>query len=197
MSSLLAPSHRAVAPLVAITAVIAITLLSPPTASARTSPARGSSRTAPTAGAGSPLWTARYDDATTGDDWANAVAVSPDGSRVFVTGHADRFAGYTTVAFDAASGRRLWVTSSAFSGGGASANALAVSPDGSKVFVTGTAQMDPFGKGAIGTAAYDATTGAQLWAVADAGREWATTQSNALAVSRDGATVLVGGTASA
>ncbi len=45
--------------------------------------------------AGARLWVARYDDAHHGDDRALAVAVSPNGRRIYVTGES--FAGRTSI----------------------------------------------------------------------------------------------------
>jgi hypothetical protein len=114
-------------------------------------------------------WTARYDGPAGGNDWGYAVAVSPDGGRVFVTGPSEQRLGfpapadYATVAYDAATGSELWVArydgpaheeDSAFS--------VAVSPGGSSVFVTGTSHQTASNND-YATIAYDAVTGAQLW----------------------------------
>src|SRR5439155_676570 len=59
------------------------------------------------------LWLRRYDGPTGDPDEAYAVAVNPDGSRVFVTGRSFGLLGegrdYATVAYDAATGQELWV----------------------------------------------------------------------------------------
>jgi hypothetical protein len=66
---------------------------------------------------------------------------SPDGSTVFVTGwvaSGQRGDDYATVAYDAATGVREW--GRRYNGpndSGDVAHAVAVSPDGSRVFVTG------------------------------------------------------------
>jgi hypothetical protein len=55
---------------------------------------------------------ARYNGAAGGVDAASPVAVSPGGTRVFVTGESlGRTTGrdYATVAYSAATGRQLWV----------------------------------------------------------------------------------------
>lgn len=96
---------------------------------------------------------------------ANGLAVSPDGSRVFVTGSVPRGLAYDygTVAYDAATGTQLWAVN--YDGPAKSyddAATLGVSPDGSEVFVTGYS----IGSGTshdYATLAYDASTGAQLW----------------------------------
>jgi len=94
---------------------------------------------------GGQLWTARYDGRGLADE-AFALAGSPDGSRVFVTGWSkgtipNSFE-YATVAYDEATGARLWARRY----GGPSklrnfARADAVSPDGTKVFVTGASSQ--------------------------------------------------------
>ena len=53
----------------------------------------------------------RYNGPGNGDDVAYALGVSPDGSKVFVTGRStgSTSADYATVAYDASSGTQLWV----------------------------------------------------------------------------------------
>src|SRR6266542_2649914 len=60
---------------------------------------------------GHPLWLARYDGAR-GVDQSNAMALSPDGLKVFVTGKSSsERTDYdaATVAYDANTGATLWV----------------------------------------------------------------------------------------
>lgn len=92
---------------------------------------------------GDRLWLARYDGPGSKTDEAWALEVSPDGSRVFVTGNSatgsfGSDADYGTVAYDAGTGDQLWVAR--YNGPGDhqdGARALAVSPDGDTVLVTG------------------------------------------------------------
>ncbi len=63
---------------------------------------------------------------------AHAITVSRDGARVFVTGAY----GSVTAAYDAATGARLWV--SRLGGDTWGNESVAVSPDGSTVFATGS-----------------------------------------------------------
>jgi sugar lactone lactonase YvrE len=118
------------------------------------------------AATGAPKWVTRYNGVGT-LNYANAVAVSPDGKTVFVTGESDSrkyLAQYGTVAYNAATGTQLWAER--YSGPGSSdiAHSVAVSPDGNTVFVTGTSTSSSSTDTADATVAYSAATGTQLWA---------------------------------
>jgi WD40 repeat protein len=120
---------------------------------------------------GKQLWARRYNGPGNDVDAASAVAVGPGGSTVFVTGNS---AGrgvpgyaedYATVAYSAATGRQLWV--SRYTGPPSKhrdnvASSLAVSPGGSRVFVTGYSQ-DGTSSYDYATVAYGAGTGKRLW----------------------------------
>jgi DNA-binding beta-propeller fold protein YncE len=105
------------------------------------------------------LWARVFDDVDYDESLAG-LAVSPDGSMVFVTGTS--FGAVATIAYDAATGARHWTRRYGPPGGGAAPTDLAMSPDGQTVFVVGT------GTGADGTydlltIAYRATTGDRIW----------------------------------
>jgi hypothetical protein len=93
------------------------------------------------ASTGSPLWVRRYNGPANNVDDAYALGVSPNGSTVLVTGGSYGSTSsfdYATVAYDASTGHGLWV--SRYNGPANrtdSASTLGVSPDGSRVFVTG------------------------------------------------------------
>jgi outer membrane protein assembly factor BamB len=110
---------------------------------------------------GAQRWVSRYTSTGAKNDEATALAVSPDGRRVYVTGHTwGSGPDYGTVAYNAATGRQLWVARYTGTKAGGIDNALAVkvSPDGRTVFVAGTSEGD------FATVAYDASTGALRWA---------------------------------
>jgi len=145
---------------------------------------------------GAQLWVRRFHASGTGDNRANSVAVSPGGSTLFVTGTASAAggqAGITTVAYSASTGARQWVGFFDTPGGctGDDGRAVGVSPDGSKVFVTGT--TDGGGCSDYSTVAYDAMTGAQLWASQYDGPGDSYDNAFALAVSPGGQKVFVTG----
>jgi hypothetical protein len=74
-----------------------------------TGPVRHEGRSDP----GAQLRVKRYNGPANGTDEASSVAVSPDGSRVFVTGRSagsSHEADYATIAYNAASGARLWMS---------------------------------------------------------------------------------------
>jgi WD40 repeat protein len=147
------------------------------------------------AATGARRWLALYDDSEFDPDAARDIGVSPDGKAVFVTGYFAEGGGswdYGTVAYEAATGTQRWVAR--FNGRGNRndlAWALAVSPDGSTVFVTG--QADQTGSiGKFATVAYDTVTGTQRWVAEYRGPE----NSNgavAVGVSPDGGAVFVTG----
>ncbi len=117
---------------------------------------------------GTQQWAATY-HGPAGDDEPVGLALSPDDTRVFVTGESDA-AGpegyqYTTLAYDEASGVQLWIARQARAGRPAMSDvpsAIGVSADGSRVYVTGTVQLSPTNWD-FGTVAYDASTGRELW----------------------------------
>jgi DNA-binding beta-propeller fold protein YncE len=148
------------------------------------------------ASTGAKVWTKRYDGKRGHYDYATALAVSPDGTRVYVTGES--YGGspysddYATIAYDATSGARIWTRR--FSGPGDSfdaASAVAVSPDGTRVYVTGLSVG--FSVGDYATIAYDASTGAEVWTKLYDGPGSRSDYATALAVSPDGTKVYVTG----
>jgi hypothetical protein len=142
------------------------------------------------------LWKTRYDDPAQGEDYPRAIASSPDGSAIFVTGYGlGTGYDYVTVAYDAATGHPLWTKGYDGPGGGTDqAYSLAASRDGSMVFVTGYS-TGPLGMD-YATIAYDAGTGHHLWTKRYNGPEGPDGNDDAassLATSADGTTVFVTG----
>src|SRR5437588_5302686 len=82
---------------------------------------------------GQQLWVRTYNGTGNDYDQARATGVSPDGSKVFVTGHSAGSASgddYATVAYKASNGVQLWVQRYNGPGNGTDdAEAMAVSPD--------------------------------------------------------------------
>lgn len=147
---------------------------------------------------GTKIWVDRYDGPNTGGDKATALGVSPDGSALFVTGEsrgATSHRDYATVAYDPATGDRLWVRR--FDGGDGLrdlARALEVSPDGSTVVITGFSQRSSgVANTDLATVALDSTTGDRLWSALYSGAAGASDIGNAVDLSADGSIVFVGG----
>jgi WD40 repeat protein len=144
------------------------------------------------AATGAQRWASRYNGPAHGDDLAYSLDVSPGGATVFVTGLSKGTPGwdYATIAYNAATGARRWA-SRAPANRDNRTSSLAVSPDGTTVFVTGTS------KGAsnldYATIAYNAATGAPRWTRRYNGRANGEDSALSVAVSPGGATVLVTG----
>jgi DNA-binding beta-propeller fold protein YncE len=134
-----------------------------------------------------------------GSDTANAVATSPDGTRVYVTGdiagtEADSDFDFDTVAFDAATGAVVWASSYNGPGNGNDeAFAIALSPDGTRVYVTGRSYTSATIDFDFATVGYDATTGAQVWARRYGGPGLGDDRALSVGVSPDGTRVYVTG----
>jgi hypothetical protein len=145
------------------------------------------------ASSGATLWLERYNGTGNGEDGARSIATSADGSKVFVTGQSEGAASgvdYATVAYDAVTGRRLWVRRYNNSAN-ADDLANAVSADGSAVFVTGVS--GGFSSEDYATVAYDPATGAQLWVRRYDGLGGGDDAAAAIATSPDGTRVIVTG----
>jgi len=128
-------------------------------------------------------------------DRAEAVTVSPDGSKVFATGFsaAGSTNDLTTVALDAATGGPIWLKT--YDGPGHNSDsgfAIAASPDGTTVFVTGDSLAANFYND-YATIGYDSATGARKWLTRYNGPAGNEDESHSLGVSPDGSTVFVTG----
>ena len=144
---------------------------------------------------GTQLWAKRYNGTGNNADVATAVAVSPDGKTVFVTGQsygATLVVDYATVAYNAATGAQQWVARYHGPTGSDVPSAVAVSPDGKTVFVTGKSLMAN-GQNDYATVAYNAANGQQLWAKGYNGPLNNDDEATAVAVSPAGGTVYVTG----
>jgi hypothetical protein len=140
------------------------------------------------AATGARLWVARTFNVLHVGSLATGIAVSPGGSSVFVAGEAGK--NPVVVAYNPATGAQRWVSRYQVPRGGISGSeGVVVSPDGSEVFLTGPFRVPPAGP-KFATVAYDAATGAQLWAQTTNG----STDSRDVAASPDGSAVLVSGT---
>jgi hypothetical protein len=93
------------------------------------------------ASTGKKLWHRRF-SGTRNSNTASAIGISPDGSVVVVTGtsyHQASYNDYATVAYDASTGQRVWLKR--YNGRANDSDqpwALALSPNGSAVYVTGS-----------------------------------------------------------
>jgi len=147
------------------------------------------------AASGSPLWQRRYDGPVHREDDAHVIAVSPNGSTVFVSGDSDGPTAFdmATVAYDAATGSPIWLARETGVPDSATVPAgMTVSPDGSKVFITATSGATFVGEDFI-TVAYDAASGSRIWFERYDGPPGDSDAATDLAVSPDGSKVFVTG----
>jgi Tol biopolymer transport system component len=141
------------------------------------------------AGSGKQRWAAEFPSKSDPEaGLGRLVAASPDGNKLFVSGvtfcrapcSGKPYDGYATIAYDAATGERLWVARYDSAGGGA--YDLSVSPDGSRVYVAGSSD------GGLSSlvVAYSAATGTELWKLE---RPSGLADRTAMGLSLDGSTV--------
>jgi WD40 repeat protein len=137
------------------------------------------------ASTGARLWTRRYGSSKSLESVASSLSVSPNGSRVIVTGYtvlvctpSPCYGSYSeTIAYRASTGQTLWTARRQ-----GSSTAIAVSPNGSRVFVSGTG---------FSTVAYRASTGNTLWVSRN--HDPSLTDPRAIAMSPDGSELFVTG----
>ncbi|WP_162606573.1 S8 family serine peptidase [Jiangella asiatica] len=145
---------------------------------------------------GEQLWAVRYDGPAQGSDELAAMALSPDGATVYVTGSSagvETGWDFTTIAYDAATGEQLWLARHDGPGSETdSAADLVVSPDGATVYITGSSNMAPQ-ESDFAVVAYDAATGAELWVSHYNDPVDGTDDPRAMAIGPDGSTIVVTG----
>src|SRR5262249_52873743 len=145
---------------------------------------------------GAKLWVQRYNGTGSSLDGASGVAASPGGDTVYVTGSrtgATSGADYVTIAYNAATGTKLWIRRyNDPSNVADSAAAVAVSPTTGTVFVTGSGAAS-IAPGDYTTVAYGPATGKQLWVTTYNGPANSGDSAHALTVGPGGDTVYVTG----
>jgi hypothetical protein len=131
-------------------------------------------------------------------DAAVGAATTPDGSSVVVTGVSSNWPAtgedFATVAYDGASGAKTWVRR--YSGAGAFNDdplAIASSPDGSTVYVTGLSYQGRTTGEDVTTFAYAVQTGVVRWSRFYAGPGHETDVGWSVAAGAEGAKVFVTG----
>jgi sugar lactone lactonase YvrE len=145
---------------------------------------------------GAELWVRRYRGVDNAEDNPNALSVSPDGSTIYITASSaatTSISDFITVAYDAATGTKVWSNRYSAAGQGDFASDLAVSPDGSAVFVTGTSIKSSVD---YVTVAYAASNGAVQWVKRYHANPNLDDSAESIDVNPDGSTVYVTGQSS-
>ncbi len=149
------------------------------------------------AAGGEQLWVSRYVGTERGPDSVAKMVVSPDGSRVFVTGQSyeNNFGlAAVTLAYDAATGTELWRALFHISCCGYNIPGdMVVSPDGSRLYIAASSYPTSY-IGDLLLLVYDTSTGALVWKreVGDGVNQFFGV---AVGMSPDGSTVFVSGDA--
>jgi hypothetical protein len=131
---------------------------------------------------GHKVWSAKYIPPDTTSGSATCIAVSPDGSQVFVGGDN------VIRAYDAATGAALWTDDDADTYG---VSALVVSPDSSVLFAIGVSGAP--GDESYLTSAFDTSTGVALWTATYQGPAKLNSTATGVAVNPAGTVVYVNG----
>ena len=139
------------------------------------------------AATGARLWASSYQPG--GYGYPVAITVSPDGPRVYVTARVIGRGRGGIVAYDARTGRQLWASRSMPQVLSAGVGGLAVSPDGTTLYLAGTMGQPQLEFAVI---AYAAATGRQRWLRYSTGKRG---EAESVAVSPDGKTVYATGSA--
>jgi outer membrane protein assembly factor BamB len=143
---------------------------------------------------GKERWVSRYSASADGSEAASSIAVAPDGSHVYVTGHSQVASiDYTTIAYEATTGEERLVARYRGPSDVSVATSLAVNPAGPVVYVTGESK-GPSGRFDYATVACASSSGRRLWE-ARYGPAGGDDQARSVATGPDGRTVYVGGTA--
>src|SRR5262249_4233519 len=125
-----------------------------------------------------------------------SITVSPDGATVYVAGDLARagFNDYLVIAYNAATGAQLWLTTPITDASVAQFRAVTVSPDSKTVYVTG--RRDFFARPAsrtLVTVAPTAATAATVWTASSNSPPHVSHTLTSIVVSPDGSRVFIAG----
>ena len=147
---------------------------------------------------GDPLWAKVVRGLTGCTSTGHSLVTSPDGTAVFACVEAlEPTSSIGTLALDSATGAKVWLRRWAGPDDqNGQARAIAVSPDGMKVFSFGLVWSATYEEYHFGTVAYRTLSGRLSWAKRyagpDAGRGWGE-EASSMAVSPKGGSVVVTG----
>ena len=142
---------------------------------------------------GAQLWVDRYDGPGHGDDLALDVTAAADAVYVTGTSAGGPTDDFTTIAYDPATGAKLWTNALDGAGHGDDwAWAVGASLDGLRAYAAGFLNGRS-GDDDLAVVAYDATTGKRLWVSRYDGPDNLGDTANSLVVSPDGTAVYAAG----